>query len=162
MKGWRYDDDVLALPCGSGLPKAAWFCNYNLWIEGLKGESCWVLSFLEEDTKQTKTKKRSREVGRKYIDIYYQEQSPFCGSMPAAELQRFFTTKINGLSGQSPFQGKMLRNKLIKKPSFPKGKAMLVMLLLCVAIGACLWNSRSKDNLKILEIGRKGGNFIKI
>ena len=36
--------------------------------------------------------------------------------MPAAELQRFFTTKINGLSGQSPFQGKMLRNKLIKKP----------------------------------------------
>lgn len=78
--------------------------------------------------------------------------------MPA-ELQRFFTSKINGLNGHSPFHGKILRNKKIRQSSLLGGSKLagLTFFLLLLASAACLWSARSRQGVTtIIRLGRKG------
>ncbi len=87
--------------------------------------------------------------------------------MPPIELQRCFTSKINELTGHSPFQGRILRNKPCKKPCSRERWAALLLVLTISAVVFCFWSSNNISQYAagisiphVRVMGRKGGRFI--
>ena len=76
-------------------------------------------------------------------------------TMQPVELQRFFTSKINSISGHSPFQGKILRNKPCKKVPVVNSqvKVFAVTSLFLFVLCFCIWNSRGSTPM--IRISRK-------
>ena len=85
--------------------------------------------------------------------------------MPA-ELQRYFTTKIDALG--TPFlAGKILRNKpacsrLYRgSPAVDRSKLGLLFLLIFLASVFCFLNTSSQESVdSIMKLGRKSGAFL--